>query len=691
MSRKYRLFIFVFVIMFPLMFLWLSVRGWSQTAFLDVCLDGCPYANPNDAYAAAQTSDVIRIVSGTFPVNLVVTKTVSFIGGYSSLPDGIRNPNLYETVWDGGGAGSVVQVLLGSEPTFSGLTLRNGVADKGGGFYILQSSPHISQTQIVSNAASFGGGIYIYGTEASPLIERSLISENSGTNGAGAFIDDFSSPLFANNFVRHNRATSNGAGFYIDFRAMPSIWNNTFFQNNLGPDWANEAIYLYNDADPEIVNNILIDHSYGLRIGDDTIVSNLIDYNGVAFCRVNCYQGLVAGPHDVAAPPQFLGAMSYDLHLHCSSPYVDAGLSTGAPAGDFDRDNRPQGSGVDMGADELTEMPCSNPPLMTCAFSPGVNLPWLNYGQDFGQAVWPSGSWEHNGISIPANRTVIANDFAFLANHLVEDVRIFVFADGRASPDFDVNGYVTHLDEHFFADFDALLAVSGDLNIVPVLLDFHWLDVADMPFGVQEGGHSDIISDTMKRQSFIDNALRPFLQRYNGHPNIHSIDIINEPEWRVIELIDDPAEIGPVPLADMQAFVAEASQIIHQESNFKVTLGSAKGEWLSHWQGLGLDYYQAHYYDWMGVESPFVFVQELGLDRPVVIGEFPTTNTQHDITTYLDAIAMNGYAGAWPWSLRAGDFVSLFTDPGPAADYHNWMQANYAQECSQYLPIIKSE
>jgi hypothetical protein len=81
----------------------------------------------------------------------------------------------------------------------------------------------------------------------------------------------------------------------------------------------------------------------------------------------------------------------------------------------------------------------------------------------------------------------------------------------------------------------------------------------------------------------------------------------------------------------------------------------------------------------------------LSLDRPVIIGEFPTTNTQHDIAIYLDAIANNGYAGVWPWSLRAGDFASLFTDPGPAADYQAWMQANYDPACHQYLPAVQSE
>jgi hypothetical protein len=76
--------------------------------------------------------------------------------------------------------------------------------------------------------------------------------------------------------------------------------------------------------------------------------------------------------------------------------------------------------------------------------------------------------------------------------------------------------------------------------------------------------------------------------------------------------------------------------------------------------GLGLDYYQVHYYDWMG-NTPAAdlyhrLAADLGLDRPVIVGEFPASvSTTANITGYLDRWYASGYAGAWFWSFAGVD------------------------------------
>jgi hypothetical protein len=48
--------------------------------------------------------------------------------------------------------------------------------------------------------------------------------------------------------------------------------------------------------------------------------------------------------------------------------------------------------------------------------------------------------------------------------------------------------------------------------------------------------------------------------------------------------------------------------------------------------------------------------RELGLDLPVIVGEFPARNSPTaTIEEYLDAWHDGGYAGAWAWSFRAVD------------------------------------
>jgi hypothetical protein len=122
-------------------------------------------------------------------------------------------------------------------------------------------------------------------------------------------------------------------------------------------------------------------------------------------------------------------------------------------------------------------------------------------------------------------------------------IRVFIFADGGAAPEFTPTGEVSApgFDEYFFQDFDALLEIARQRNLLlmPVLLDFWWCDLPKQVSGVQLGGHSDIIRDVSKRQTFLDNALKPLIQRYASHPHILAWDVINEPEWAIQDIPND--------------------------------------------------------------------------------------------------------------------------------------------------------
>jgi hypothetical protein len=282
----------------------------------------------------------------------------------------------------------------------------------------------------------------------------------------------------------------------------------------------------------------------------------------------------------------------------------------------------------------------------------GINYPWLHYGHDFGTSAWG-----HDGVSAPASRRTVESDFAYFRDRGIHLVRWFLLTDGRAAPEFDAAGRVVGFDDYFYADVDAALDVARDygIRVVFVLLDFHLAEVPRLVNGVQMGGRANLITDPVVRRSFLDNALRPLLLRYGHHRQILAWDVVNEPEGAMT--IPGAQWMGEsVSPTAMRDFIDEAVTYVHRYSAHYATVGSASRRWLPQWTTSNLDIYQYHYYDHMEDQFPLEYpISRLGLDRPVLLGEFPLLDGTRPLPQYLDAILNTGHAGAFAWSYRAGD------------------------------------
>jgi hypothetical protein len=220
------------------------------------------------------------------------------------------------------------------------------------------------------------------------------------------------------------------------------------------------------------------------------------------------------------------------------------------------------------------------------------------------------------------------------------------------------------MDDAFYRDFDVLVraAEHHGVLLIPVLLDFGWCAHPRMVSGVQLGGHAAVIRDAAGRQSFLDRALRPLLERYGRHPAILAWDVCNEPEWIIDEIPDAfRRDHDVVPLAAMRAFVQGCAAYVHRLTPTQlITVGSARRKWLQHWTGCDLDFYQFHWYDHFHREEPFPWrsYDELGLDRPCLIGEVPTENTSFSREEFTRAAEDGGYSGVLFWSYGARDAFS---------------------------------
>ena len=304
----------------------------------------------------------------------------------------------------------------------------------------------------------------------------------------------------------------------------------------------------------------------------------------------------------------------------------------------------------------------------------GVNYPWLNYAHDFGATAWG-----HDGVSADASKKQVDADFAYLKSQGVHVVRWFLFGDCRAAPEFDTNGIVTGFDDHFYPDLDAALTIAQkhDIYLIPVLLDFHLADGAKNDNGVQLGGRSALIADRRVRQSFLDKALKPLLERYGKNRNIIAWDVMNEPEG-AMDISGGKWVAESVSAEAMQSFVEKVVDHIHAHSSQHATLGSAARQWLSYWKDSKLDFYQFHYYDRMESQSPLDYpCANLKLDKPCIVGEFPTKNTKCTMTQHLGTIWKNGYAGAVAWSYRGTDEASAFRSA--ASELATWVEAHSSE------------
>jgi hypothetical protein len=126
------------------------------------------------------------------------------------------------------------------------------------------------------------------------------------------------------------------------------------------------------------------------------------------------------------------------------------------------------------------------------------------------------------------------------------------------------------------------------------------------------------------------------------------VDIINEPEW-----------MTSLPLDALRAFLAESVALAHATARQPVTVGSAGTRWRDIYRGLGLDFYQVHWYDGLKNQPPLdTHVDRLGYDRPVVLGEFPTKGSRRSSSDIIETARAAGYAGAFYWSLLSNDEAS---------------------------------
>jgi hypothetical protein len=167
-------------------------------------------------------------------------------------------------------------------------------------------------------------------------------------------------------------------GFAVQFDSgTPSGWsvaNNTIFNGGDSGHSSGGGIYFNchfaGVCDKNNVNNNIIANVQDVCIqqpqdtgtwGSNNLFSNNDEYS----CGANYITQSSKHINIVSSDPKFVkytGDSTGDYHLQATSPAINAGTSTGAPATDYDGNSRPQGSGYDIGAYEFMDASAPNPP-----------------------------------------------------------------------------------------------------------------------------------------------------------------------------------------------------------------------------------------------------------------------------------------------------------------------------------------
>ena len=296
-------------------------------------------------------------------------------------------------------------------------------------------------------------------------------------------------------------------------------------------------------------------------------------------------------------------------------------------------------------------------PVAAISLPPGANLPWQNYGGDFGANAWqPEG-----GLASGDRPAQLGPLLELVADNGARVVRWFLLCDGRAGVRLDSDGRARGLDGFVFRDVDAALRLLDQhrLQAMFVLTDFNWFKRPQVVNGVRMFGKRSLVKKADRRRELLDRVVTPLLERFADAPQIHSWDVFNEPEWAVLGLgTVDPRKA--LLDTEMRGYLGELVGRVRAATRHPVTVGLASPRGLGLVRTLGLDFYQWHWYDSLERTTPLARpVAQYRVDRPVLLGEFPTRGSARAPGEIRTVSTTAGYAAAWPWSVLATD---AFTD-----------------------------
>ncbi len=353
-----------------------------------------PFKTINEAELVAVISDEIHVKHGVYSLTAPNTGTIT-------LEDGVYLRGGYDNGWAQtlgpsttiiSGEGSVQCVYglnLSSATTIEYFTIKKGYnSDAGGGLYLENSSPTISNCFFTLNSAEGNGGGGIYLTDSSPTIlycdfvsneagggdgggiynagGSSIISNCSFASNSGGGGGIFNSDVDASLIISNCSFTSNSGDGIFNNASNPTISNCVFIsnsspgsgggiENNLSSPTISNCAFALNSAsmgggiwnnfqsnpiisDCTFTLNSASDHGAGIDNSSNChpVISNSIIYGNLGASIIDesassstvtysCIQGGWEGEGNISAEPLFVYGTN-NVHLYNNSPCINTGI-----------------------------------------------------------------------------------------------------------------------------------------------------------------------------------------------------------------------------------------------------------------------------------------------------------------------------------------------------------------------------
>lgn len=260
----------------------------TTTGTGSACTQAAPCALQT-ALINAPTGASIYVAGGTYfgsgGAVVTLTRNNALLGGWNGASSGnvVRDPAMYLTRLDGQNVRRVIYISGDVTPTVDGFTIMRG------------NATGMTSNCSASSAGGCGGGIFVY--QAHPIISNNVITNNVAMatssvyaqgHGGGIYLETASNAIISGNLILSNTAALvyQGEGGGIDVNglgATPDIRANQIL-NNVAPTWGGGLSISYFPA-PFVQGNVLQGNRSDLGAGifewygDAQIIGNRITGN----------------------------------------------------------------------------------------------------------------------------------------------------------------------------------------------------------------------------------------------------------------------------------------------------------------------------------------------------------------------------------------------------------------------------